>query len=64
MELLREAWIGWSGVKDEAGAEVAYSEEVRDRMLGIPFVLAAVAGALLEAMTGRGRRWRMTSTSP
>lgn len=52
LPLLREALIGWQGVVDEQGQAVPYSEAARDALLDHPFVLAAVARAYADALSG------------
>lgn len=54
--LLREALVGWSGVRDEAMREVPFTEAARDALLDLPFVLVALANAYADAMSGAALR--------
>lgn len=50
----RACWIGWGeDVRDAAKEPIPYDEEVRDRLLGRPYVAAAVVGAYWDAMSGK-----------
>lgn len=51
-EVLRSAWIGWSELVDEKNAPVPFSEDMRDRLLSVPFVRAGAAAAYVRAIGG------------
>lgn len=53
LPLLREALIGWEGVVDEHNTPVPFSPAARDALLDHGFVLAAVATAYADAISGR-----------
>ena len=46
-----EVLVGWKGIKDGKGEEVAYSETAKERLLGVAGVAAAVLGAFADSMT-------------
>jgi len=51
--IAREILIGWSGIVDDDGDEVAYSTASRDQLLEVPTVAAAVILAYFESLTGQ-----------
>ena len=53
---LREALVGWTGVSGESGGELAFTEENRDRLIGIPYVCAALSEAYGESISGRAEK--------
>lgn len=55
-ELAREVLIGWSGVNDGNGEAVPFSEGMRDQLLDIPLVAAAVVMAWLNSLSGAKRK--------
>jgi hypothetical protein len=55
-DVCREALIGWSGVQDEDGSEVPYSDEAKTKLLNIAYVRQAVLDAFFESITGGGAR--------
>ncbi|MCR9218926.1 MAG: hypothetical protein NXI21_01750 [Alphaproteobacteria bacterium] len=50
--MIHEALIGWEArdVVDEDGAEIPFSEGVKDQLLDIPYVLIAMAKAYRDAV--------------
>jgi len=53
--LLQRVWVGWreGDVLDADGGPVAFSEEVRDRMLALPYVRLGLVAAYYDAVAGR-----------
>jgi hypothetical protein len=51
-----ECLAGWSGVQDEDGSDLPYSDEARTKLLNISFVRAAVVGAFFESLSGARRK--------
>lgn len=49
----REFFVGWKDVTDPDKKPVEYSEQIRDRMLGIFYVRTAIVRAYWDAMTGK-----------
>jgi hypothetical protein len=56
LELAREVLLGWEGVQDEDGSELAFSASARERLLDLWPVLPGVIGAFVEAHSPEGRR--------
>ena len=52
-KLLAEVFIGFEGVKDEAGEVVEYSDQVRDQLIRIPYVSLPLINAFFEGILGR-----------
>lgn len=50
---LSEVLIGWSGVADESGTPIEYSDEMKAKLLSIPYVRRAVLVAFFEASNGK-----------
>jgi hypothetical protein len=54
-ELLDQVLTGWSGIFDESGEEVPFSETSRQRILNVPLVASAIVAAWLESLA-KGKR--------
>jgi hypothetical protein len=54
--LARDVLLGWQGVQDESGADIAFSPEARERLLDLWPVLPAIIQAFIEAHSPEGRR--------
>jgi hypothetical protein len=54
--LMERALIGWADVVDEAGAPLPFAPELSDRLLSIPYVFAAIAGAYTDSVVGASRK--------
>jgi hypothetical protein len=52
-DALAERLVGLRGVQDEQGEEIAFSDELRESLLGIPYARSAIFSAYVEACTGR-----------
>lgn len=50
-----EVLVGWSGILDASGGEVAYSEKAKTKLLKVPAVAAAVVTAWGESLR-KGKR--------
>lgn len=55
-DLATEVLAGWSGITDDRGEAVPYSEGARDRLLDVPLVAAAVVLAWMTSLTGAKRK--------
>jgi hypothetical protein len=55
-DLCRELLVGWSGVQDEDGSEIAFSDEAKDRLLNITYVRHGLLDAFFASITGAGAR--------
>jgi hypothetical protein len=54
-ELLDQVLVSWSGIFDEAGDEVPFSEASRQRILNVALVASAIVAAWLESLA-KGKR--------
>jgi hypothetical protein len=54
-ELLDKVLVGWSGIFDEAGDEVPFSETKANEILNVGLVAAAIVAAWLESLA-KGKR--------
>lgn len=55
-DLARDVLVGWSGIKDEHGDDVPFSETARDQLLDVPLVAAAVVMAFITSLSGRKQK--------
>jgi hypothetical protein len=55
LELLDKVLLGWSGIFDEAGDEVPYSETNAGEILNVALVASAIVAAWLESLA-KGKR--------
>jgi hypothetical protein len=62
-DLCTECLIGWSGVQDENGNDIPFSDEAKAKLLDITYVRHALLDAFLESITGGGAR-RKNSLMP
>jgi hypothetical protein len=51
-EMLSEILLDWTEVRDEAGVAITYSAEVRDRLIAVPYIRAALLRAYRDAVGG------------
>jgi len=49
---LSDLWVGWDGIKLEDGNDLPFSEAARDQLLDDPFVIAGIAEALADCLSG------------
>ena len=50
--IAEELLIGWSGVLDEDGDEVPFSESIKQQLLDIPTLATAIIVAYFDSLTG------------
>ncbi len=50
--LVARVLVGWSGIQDDTGADLAFSPELRDLLCDRPPVLTALARAYIQFMAG------------
>ena len=55
LELLDQVLTGWAGIFDEAGEDVPFSEDARQRILNVALVASAIVAAWLESLA-KGKR--------
>lgn len=56
VELAREVLVGWSGVNDDNGEDVPFSERARDQILDVALVPGAVVMAWFTSLSGVKRK--------
>jgi hypothetical protein len=56
LDICAEVLAGWSGITDDRGEAVPYSEGARDTLLDVPLVAAAVVMAWMASLTGAKRK--------
>lgn len=52
IDATRQVLVGWTGVTEDDGADVPYSETNRDHLLNIPGVALAIFSVFTEANSG------------
>lgn len=50
-EFLRQVWLGASDIQDDDGQVVAWSIDLRDQLLGLPYVRLALLRTYMSALT-------------
>lgn len=55
-DFCREVLLGWSGIKDEDGNDLPFSESNRDRLLDVMGVPAQIIFAFYDAINGARRK--------
>lgn len=56
--LASEVVVGWAGLADEHGAEMAFSAAALDEVMDVPYVAKGVTDALIEHLFGeRGKNF-------
>ena len=51
-----EILVGWSGINDDDGKEVPFSESAKSQLMNVPQVAAAVVTAYFQSVTGAKRK--------
>lgn len=51
-DVARELVIGWSGITDDAGKEVPFSQAALDQVLDVPTVAVAIVSAFFRSVMG------------
>lgn len=55
-EIVQRVLVGWSGLKDEDGEPVPYSDEARDQLMAHTLVRSAVLATYFAVMSGVAAR--------
>jgi hypothetical protein len=55
-ELATDLIVGWSGVTDDAGKEIPFSQKALAQMLEVPFLAVAVLKAYMDSIKGARRK--------
>jgi hypothetical protein len=48
--------VGWSGISDDAGKEIPFSQKALDQLLEVPFLAVAVLKAYMDSLKGAKRK--------
>jgi hypothetical protein len=55
-EIAGEVLVGWSGVNDDAGKEIPFSQKALEQLLEVPFLAVAVIKAYMDSLKGAKRK--------
>jgi len=55
-DLAAEVLIGWSGVTDDEGKDVPFSQKALDQLLDVPMLASAITVAYFESLRGAKRK--------
>ena len=55
-EIADEILVGWSGVLDDKGEEVPFSEKAKTQIMDVPTVTAAIVTAYFSSLQGAKRK--------
>jgi hypothetical protein len=48
--------VGWSGINDDHGKEIPFSQKALDELLEVPFLAIAVLKAYMDSIKGAKRK--------
>jgi hypothetical protein len=51
-EVAREVLVGWSGIKDDDGEDVPFSESALEQLLDVPMLATAIVAKYFESLQG------------
>ena len=52
LDIAREVLVGWSGIKDDDGEDVPFSESAREQLLDVPMLATAIVAKYFESLQG------------
>jgi len=55
-EIAKELLVGWSGVNDDSGKDVPFSQNALEQLLEVPFLAVAVVKAYMDSIKGAKRK--------
>lgn len=55
-EIAAEVLVGWSGVSDDNGKEIPFSQKALEQLLEVPFLAVAVLKAYMDSIKGAKRK--------
>jgi len=55
-EIAADLLVGWSGINDDNGKEVPFSQKALERLLEVPFLAVAVLKAYMDSIKGAKRK--------
>jgi hypothetical protein len=54
--IARDVLVGWSGINDDEGKEIPFSQKGLDELLEVPFLAIAVLKAYMDSIKGAKRK--------
>lgn len=55
-DIAREIVVGWRGVTDGDGEEIAFSKSTFEQLLDVPMMATTIAGAFIESLSEARRK--------
>jgi len=55
-DIARDVLVGWSGINDDHGKEIPFSQKALDELLEVPFLAIAVLKAYMDSIKGAKRK--------
>jgi hypothetical protein len=55
-EIAADLLVGWSGINDDNGKEVPFSQKALEQLLEVPFLAVAVLKAYMDSIKGAKRK--------
>ena len=55
-EIASDVLIGWSGINDDDGKEIPFSQKALEQLLEVPFLAVAVLKAYVDSIKGAKRK--------
>jgi len=55
-EIAAEVMVGWSGISDDNGKEIPFSQKALEQLLEVPFLAVAVLKAYMDSIKGAKRK--------
>ena len=55
-EIASDVLIGWSGINDDDGKEIPFSQKALEQLLEVPFLAVAVLKAYMDSIKGAKRK--------
>lgn len=52
IDVAREVLVGWSGIKDDNGEDVPFSDEALEQLLDVPMLASAIVVKYFESLQG------------
>ena len=55
-EIAKDVLVGWSGINDDDGKEIPFSQKALEQLLEVPFLAVAVLKAYMDSIKGAKRK--------
>ena len=55
-EIAKDVLVGWSGINDDDGKEMPFSQKALEQLLEVPFLAVAVLKAYVDSIKGAKRK--------